>query len=834
MESPLAGSQVHGTPLPDGDAVLQALDNPIAVVDDVGCIVSVNDAWVAAARDGGADESATGVGVNYLTICDAAVGPGAEGAREVADGLRAVLTGAAESFSADYRCATPTQERWFNVRVSPLSEGSGAVLIHHDVTPVRQAELEARAGETRLLRALDESSPIFVLLDSDATVAHVTERTCDLLGLRREDVIGADPFGFVEPVDVGRGQQALGEALSVPGGRTRIECRVLDGTGRRRVVDLTVVNMLDDPVIRAVAVTGFDVTDTRLNQIADRLKQELLEQLPAAVVAIDDGGGVVYWNQRAEHMMGVPAEEALGRLLDEIGVRSFDPAVLRTITKAARREARWEGPLDLLVPDGTVIPLHTVVERVDDDESGFHGMVAAAIDVSERRMLEHELAFQALHDPLTGLPNRRRFVERLEEALASGNPRAAVAFVDLDDFKELNDRVGHLAGDEALRTIGDRLGLVLRTDDVVARFGGDEFVVGLHGIVDTAQALAAAQRILDAVREPIEVEGTRVRLSATVGVAMANRDLGAELLIRNADAAMYEAKEQGKDRVALFDDALRERRKERRAFAARLRRAVHDGHIHAHLQPQISLSTGRLVGFEALARWEGDEAEFEDTAAFLAVAEEGGVVADIDQLVLRETCVALGRFHAERPELGCTASANVSAALLADPTFPAFVERIVRSAGIPPALLCVEVVESALADPEAVAGNLRRLERFGIEVAIDDFGTGYSSLSRIQEFHVDYLKIDRSFVASLGADSDHDAVVAAIIGLARALGLRTVAEGVETQAQADRLRVLGVDIGQGFLWSPAVPVEDAVVLVLDEPPTGPPCPGPVGDVVADR
>lgn len=233
------------------------------------------------------------------------------------------------------------------MRVSPLGgDRAGAVVIHHDITQLRMADLRARMDESRLLRALDETSPIFVLIDPTGVISYITERTCSLLGLDRDEVLGSDGFSFVEPLDVERGQEALAAVLAEAGGRARIECRVLDGTGRRRVVDLTAVNMLDEPGVRAVAVTGTDVTGTRLNQIADRLERQLLQQLPAAVVAVDDHGGIVYWNQRAEQMLRVPHREAMGRRLGEIGIRAPHVEATREILRRVRRERRWEGPLD--------------------------------------------------------------------------------------------------------------------------------------------------------------------------------------------------------------------------------------------------------------------------------------------------------------------------------------------------------------------------------------------------------------------------------------------------------------------------------------------------------
>jgi len=806
------------------ELVFDALDSAIAVLDATGRIVAVNAAWERAAA-GSPEPWKCGVGASYLSVCDQASGRFSEGASEVAAGIRDVLAGRAASYVVDYPCPTPDRGRWFNLRVSPL--GDGAVCIHHDVTELRLAEVGARMDDARLLRAFDESSPIFLLIEPDGTIDYISDRTCELFGLEREAMVGADAFDFVEPVDVEQMALTYEEVAAVPGRRRRLRCRAIDGAGRRREVDVTVVNLLDDPDVRAFAVVGTDVTASRTREITSRLEGRLLQRFPAAVVITDHAGVVVYWNDRAELVTGVTTSEAVGRRLDELGVRSGDRATARRIMRAIAEEGRWEGEYEFILPNGELLPLLLSLERVDDDEIDFHGLVGTSIDISERRRLEDELAFQALHDPLTGLPNRRRFVERVEHALGGGRDgRTALAFLDLDDFKELNDRVGHGAGDRALQVVAQRLEMVVRVDDVVARIGGDEFVVALVDVEGADEAMAVAERLMHAVRQPIAIEGQRVQLSGSVGVALAHAGVGAEVLLRNADAAMYQAKEQGKNRVALFDDALRERTRSRRAAAERLREAVRDERIHAHFQPLTCLATGELVGFEALARW--DDADEEGSASFLDAAGEGGVVAEIDRLVLAEAVAMLGRIHAERPDVRCTMSVNASGELLADPGFPDLVVDLLRAHDAPAGRLCVEVVESALADTDAVATNLRRLERFGVEVAIDDFGTGYSSLSRIQHFHVDSLKIDRSFVADLGSDDDRHAVVAAIIGLAKALGLRTIAEGVETAEQVRLLSDLGVDVGQGFWWSPAISAEAAEALVRAAPPTERPCGPSVG------
>ncbi|HSP03046.1 MAG TPA: EAL domain-containing protein, partial [Acidimicrobiales bacterium] len=803
------GAVRHRHALASAAAVFDSIASPIAVIDGSGRIIAVNDTWERAGAVAGADPNRTGVGVNYLAVCDHAAGRFAEGAAAIADGIRGVLAGDLDTFTMDYPCPSRDEERWFSLRVNPSGEmGGGAVLIHLDVSDLKAAERGALARDSRLFGALDSTSPIFALIGPDASVLHVSDLTRTLLGLSAGERIGENAFSLIEPTDRVLAMEVFARVATVPGSREHVSIRALDGEGRWRDLDLTVVNLLEDPRVGAIAVTGSDVTDTRLHQIASRLENRLLARLPVAIGLTDDSGILVYWNDRAEALFGVTRGEALGRNTADLGLQTSNQEVQDEIRRTLAGGGPWEGDLDGLRADGTVVPLHVVVERIDDPEIDFHGVVYASYDNTERDRLESELEFQAFHDPLTALPNRRLFVERLDAVLAeheASGRTAAVTFIDLDDFKALNDRVGHTAGDLALQIIADRLRAVLRPGDLVARIGGDEFVVGFADLQGPGGAVAIAQRVLQAVRAPFRIGHHSLHLSATIGVAMSQPGVPADGLLRNADAAMYEAKGSGKDTVWLFDDALQQRNRDRREQADDLLRSLTAGEVHAHLQPQYCLHTGDLIGFEALARRQWPDGRTSDTADFIELAEESGVIDQIDQRVLAEACAALAVFHVERPEGTPTVSVNVSATQIADPEFPDLVRRLVEDAGFPPHLLCIEVVESALADEHAAAATLEEIKRIGVEVAIDDFGTGYSSLSRLQRFDVDYLKIDRGFVAGMDDAGDDAAVVSAVIGLAHALGLRTVAEGVEDEAQRDRLHELGVDIGQGYLWSRAVP-----------------------------
>jgi diguanylate cyclase (GGDEF)-like protein len=430
----------------------------------------------------------------------------------------------------------------------------------------------------------------------------------------------------------------------------------------------------------------------------------------------------------------------------------------------------------------------------------------------ERKRAEIALAHQALHDQLTGLPNRALFYDRLQQALTRlgrSTDAVAVLFCDLDRFKVVNDSLGHDRGDELLCAVAERLNGVLRAGDTAARFGGDEFVVLCEGVAGEDDAIRVAARLAEALDEPFGIADDEVYVRTSVGIALATSpEARPEALLRDADAAMYRAKERGGGAYEVFDLEMRDRALRRMSVEHALHRAIERDELRVHYQPLVAMSTGDVVGVEALVRWEHPERGLLGPIEFIPTAEETGLIHELGAWVLQAACAQSAAWSAAGRPLRM--SVNLSARQCHHPDLARLVERMLQETGADPALLCLEVTETAVMDDlDTMAGVLTELKALGLTIAIDDFGTGYSSLRALQMLPVDVVKIDRSFVAELPDSDQAAAIAAAVIGLAHALGMTAVAEGIEMVAQLERLRTLGCDIGQGYYFSR--PVEPAAL-----------------------
>lgn len=436
-------------------------------------------------------------------------------------------------------------------------------------------------------------------------------------------------------------------------------------------------------------------------------------------------------------------------------------------------------------------------------------------DISERKQLETELAHQAFHDTLTGLPNRVLFNDRTAHALARSSRTAqpiTVLFCDLDDFKRVNDTMGHAAGDELLTVVAKRLNSCLRPTDTIARFGGDEFVVLLEDL-DAQSATALAERMISVTAYEVELRDRTILPSLSIGIATAIPGSTAEELLRCADTALYEAKRSGKSRTATFSAEMNKTSAELLDYQADMASALQNGELSLHYQPTIDLARGVVEGVEALLRWQHPSRGPISPMTFIPVAEATGLIVPIGRWVLAEAITMAGRLRATSAE-PLSMHVNLSPRQLHDLELVPLTRKLLAESGLPPHLLVLEVTEGILLDDNTAIQRLRELRELGLRVAIDDFGTGYTSINYLQQLPVDILKIDRSFVSGDAlASTERAAFLHAIVHLAKSLSLHAVAEGVEAIDQLEELRLIGCDAGQGFLWSPATPSDELLATI---------------------
>jgi diguanylate cyclase (GGDEF)-like protein/PAS domain S-box-containing protein len=543
------------------------------------------------------------------------------------------------------------------------------------------------------------------------------------------------------------------------------------------------------------------------------------------VLVVSADTTISYASPAVERVLGRTELEVTGIRLSELMMPGSVTPLNRAMV-ATPRLAGGPSPLTSLQlsrRDGTAVHAEALITDLMGDPS-VRGYVINIRDVTERMQFEDRLSHQAFHDLTTGLANRALFCSLTVDALEShdsGDAPVAILFLDLDDFKAINDGLGYVAGDQLLSAVGARLASSTRAADTIARVGGDEFAILIEASPD-GDAVAAACRVHDLLEQPFMLEGREVFAHASVGIAFADSttagDLGAEQLLRNADLAMYLAKEDGKAQWRVFEAEMHQAVSERLALKNDLELAIERGELTLHYQPVVRLATGIASGFEALLRWQHPTRGNVPPLDFIPLAEETGLIVQIGRRILQAACrdgVRLNIATADTETI--RVGVNLSARQLERPELIDEVRDALATSGLPAELLVLELTESVvMRDIDLSTRRLRELKELGVLLALDDFGTGYSSLRYLQRFPVDILKVDKSFTDALGHGRD-GRLTEAIVGLANALEMVQVAEGIEQPAQAERLLVLGCELGQGYLFSPAVPIEQALGQLVARP-----------------
>ena len=552
----------------------------------------------------------------------------------------------------------------------------------------------------------------------------------------------------------------------------------------------------------------------------------LTEVAHDAFISVDDQGRVTDWNPEAEAVFGWLRAEALGRPLSELVVpprhRDLYEQHLASLVRGEDGAVGLMQPRRELVAlnrSGAELPVQVTVWTTGSD--GSRRVCAFVRDLSERKRFEGQLASQALHDRLTGLPNRVLLRDRVEHALArAGRRGASVALLiaDIDRFKVFNESLGHDGGDRLLVAVAERLTELLRPGDTVARMGGDEFALLCEDVAGYHEAAGIASRVVGAFEKPFHVQGSDLSLTASVGVAVgALAGPAPELLLRDADVAMYRAKDAGRDRYEVFDETMLADATERLSVENDLRRGIGQGQLRLYYQPIVHLDTGAIAGFEALVRWQHPVRGLLPPLEFITTAEQTGLIVPLGRYVLAEACQQAATWagmHSSGEQLRI--SVNVSAKQLVQPGWSDEVAQVLAESGLAPRQLVLEITESVLMDDaDATAVRLEELRRLGVRIAIDDFGTGYSSLGYLRRLPVDILKIDKSFIDGVAEGPHESALARAVVKLASTLRLEAVAEGISSRKQLLQLRRLRCPYGQGFYFSrpePAASIPDLLDL----------------------
>lgn len=672
---------------------------------------------------------------------------------------------------------------------------------------LQAAQRALRESEERYDRLARHLATIVFELDADGTVIFVNDAVKQAAGYAPDELRGRNWWDVFFPGELRRQVDRLHEAMRT-GDVTNFEMVMKTADGADIVTELSTANRYERGQLERIIGAVVNVTERRRIEAQLRQAAVVFDSTLNGVMITDAAGRIVNVNKAFTAITGYALDEVAGQRPPISKSGRQNDEFYRRMWETLAQNGRWSGEVWNRRKSGEVYPVWENITAIRDEQGNVVNYVGVFTDISTIKESEERLAYIAHHDVLTGAANRLLLSASLDSAIAHArreSQRFALLYLDLDRFKAINDLYGHEYGDEALRVVAERIRKSIRTEDVLARVGGDEFVVLMAPLVDPQDAAALAEKIIRAVGEPLQVGGKDLQIGISVGIGLYPDDAQTpDGLIKAADAAMFSAKQQDKGTFRFATAELTRRAHEHSWLEGNLRRALPEGQFTLEYQPQVSLSDGRILGVEALIRWLHPELDTVLPGKFISVAEDSGLIHSIGEWVLRTACAEARSWTDE----GIRLAVNLPARQPLRPQLLESVPSILAEAGLRADRLELEFSESALRNPEQDIASLYRLRELGVRFAIDDFGTGPTSLAKLRRLPIDTLKIDQALIRDLAVDRDAEAIVAAIIAMSHSLNLRVVAEGVETREQLDFLRAQRCDAFQGYYFSPPLPADE--------------------------
>ena len=703
--------------------------------------------------------------------------------------------------------------------VHPLNEGGGdgsatlcAVVTNlGDVIATREARL-------RLAVIVESSDDAITAITHDGVIATWNAGAERLYGYAAAEAVGK-PLSFLMPPERAHELPELIACIERGEAVTHLETVRVCKDGRRVDVLLTVspIHGTAESGIGA-SIIARDITEHRRAEAQLRLAAKVFESSSQGILITDSQAGVISTNWAFEKVTGCAQEEVIGKTPAILSSGRHDKVFYSDMWRSIAEKGYWQGEIWNRRKSGEIYPEWLTVSAVKDEQDNITHYIGVFSDISEQKAAQERIERLAHYDTLTGLPNRSRLQDQLAAATANARgaqTKVAVLFLDLDRFKDINDSLGHAAGDALLVAFAERLRGCIRAEDAVIRLGGDEFVAVLTEVKKSDHASMVAEKIIKATTKPYLIAGQEIVATLSIGISVYPDDGGdMGTLVRNADMAMYAAKEAGRNTYQFFSATMDRKASMTLSLENGLRKALAHGEFVLHYQPQLDLSSGRIVGVEALIRWQHPEQGLISPAQFIPFAEERGLIVPIGEWTMQEAF----RQNREWQRAGLLAvpvAVNISPLQFQQKDFVKKTMSLAEAAGLAPHHAELEITEGVIMrDVQAAQATLGTLKEMGFQLSIDDFGTGYSSLNYLKRFPIDKLKIDRSFVHGLPADADDAAIVSAIIAMAQALRLKVIAEGVETEEQIGFLRAKGCDQVQGYYYHKPLPAEELIGLLF--------------------